>query len=128
MKYSEHTIRRLFGGKLHVNTILAGYVARAVAKLPEDVVEHVTTDCWILGSVEDAWAYTFHGDELEHKHLIILSDELLKQPPQDIEWTIIHEIGHVILGHRNSILVEQTPREIARQEEEADAFAKTYFS
>ncbi len=119
-------VLRSFGGKLHVSSPLKRYVTRVVAKLPEEIRTHITSDCWFLGSREDAWAYTFTGDELAGKHLIILSDELSRQSDTDIEWTIMHEIGHVILGHRNSILVTQSRKEIARQEKEADAFARTY--
>ena len=115
-----------FGGKVHVSASLKRYVVRLVAKLPEEIQAHITSDCWFLGSREDAWAYTFTGDELAGKHLIILSDELSRQSDADIEWTIMHEIGHVILRHRNSILVTQSRKEIARQEREADAFARRY--
>lgn len=126
MTWSDKKISKAFGGKLHVNKLLKKYVIRVVSKLPEDLILHITSDCWFLGSTEDAWAYTFVGDELSGKHLIILSDALLNQPDEDIEWTIMHEIGHVILGHRNSILVDQTPKEVRRQEREADEFAKKF--
>ncbi len=119
-------ITNAFAGKLHVNRRLKKYVLRTVAKLSDDLIRKVTRDTWILGSVEDAWAYVFHGDELKGKHLIIVSDSLLDQPEQDIEWTIMHEIGHVILGHRNSILVTQSRSEIRRQEREANSFAQKY--
>ncbi len=122
---SDTDIRRAFNGKLHVNNSLAAFVVRTVAKLPDDHIRHITSDCWFLGNVDDAWAYTFRGDELEGKHLIVLSDTLLDQPEQDIIWTIMHEIAHVILNHRNSILVSQTREEISRQERDADEFART---
>ena len=35
-----------------------------------------------------------------------------------------HEIGHVILGHRNSILERQSKNEIRRQEMQADELAR----
>lgn len=123
---SHADVLRSFGGKIHVSALLKRYVVRVVAKLPEEIRAHIASDCWFLGSRKDAWAYTFTGDELAGKHLIILSDELSRQSDTDIEWTIMHEIGHVILGHRNSILVTQSGKEIARQEREADAFARTY--
>ncbi len=126
MMLSDAEIKKAFGGKLHVNALLKKYVIRVVTKLPEDLILHITSDCWFLGSVKDAWAYTFVGNELSGKHLIILSDGLLKQPDEDIEWTIMHEIGHVILGHQNSILITQTPKEVRRQEREADRFARKY--
>jgi hypothetical protein len=95
-------------------------------KLPDDLIHHITQHCWFLGSKEDAWAYTFRGDEIAGKHLIILTDQLLEQSDEDIEWTIMHEIGHVVLGHRNGILAPQTKSETKAQEREADIFAQTY--
>lgn len=121
-------IKRAFGGKLHVNKPLQRLVVATLAKMPDEVIDHVTSDCWFLGSVDDAWAYTFRGDELVGKHLIILSDILLEQPEEDIQYTIAHEIGHVILGHRNSILASQSKTEIVRQEREARQFAMQYIS
>ena len=76
--------------------------------------------------MDDAWAFTFTGNDLKDKHLIFLSDELLNQHPGHIRYSIAHEIGHVILKHRNSTLVKQTKQEIKRQEEEADRFAKQF--
>ncbi len=96
--------------------------------MPEEISEHITHECWILGSVGDAWAYSFRSDEIAGKHLIVLSDELFGQPEKVIHYTIAHEIGHIILGHRNSILVDQTKSEITRQEREADEFARTHLT
>ena len=77
--------------------------------------------------MEDGWAFTLRGDELkENEYLVFLSDELLNEDENQITWTIAHEIGHVILGHRNSIGEVQTKEEIKNQEKEADAFAKKY--
>lgn len=119
-------ILRAFGGKLHGHKVMKDYVCRTLAKFPQDIVDHITTDCWFLGSTEDAWAYAFRGDEVAGKHLIILSDSLWEQPDEDIIYTIAHEIGHVVLGHRNAILEPQTKHQTDRQEEEARAFAMKY--
>ena len=73
--------------------------------------------------MEDAWAFTFTGNDLKNKHLIFLSDELMFQDSRQIKHTIAHEIGHVILGHRNSVLEKQDKEEIKEQEKEADEFA-----
>ena len=126
MRVNHKAITRAFGGKLLVRASLQRYVIRVVAKLPNKLIGKITRFCWFLGSVDDAWAYTFRGDEIKGTNLIILSDSLLDQSHEDIEWTILHEIGHVILGHHNSILVTQTRQEIRRQEREADAFAMKY--
>lgn len=121
-------IKQAFGGKLHVSKPLQRLVVQTLAKMPDNIVNHITSTCWFLGSVDDATAYTFRGDELVGKHLIILSDRLLAQSVPDIEYTIAHEIGHVVLGHRNSILAPQSKKEIVRQEREARQFAIKYIS
>ena len=94
--------------------------------MPVEVQSFITEKCWFFSSMDDAWAFAFTGNDLVDQHLIFLSDELWKQPEQEIYYTIAHEIGHVILGHRNSTLIRQTRTEIRRQEKEADRFAKKY--
>lgn len=126
MKVTTRDVYRLFGGKIHGTKTMKNYVCQVVAKLPLDIIEHITSDCWFLGSTTDAWAYSFRGDEVSGKHLIVLSDSLWEQPEQDIIYTIAHEIGHIVLGHRNAILAPQTKREIAKQEKEARDFALRY--
>jgi len=76
--------------------------------------------------MEDAWAFTFTGNDLKEKHLIFLSDDLLSQDTGQIQYSIAHEIGHVMLRHRNSVLERQTKQEVRRQEKEADNFAKQF--
>lgn len=48
------------------------------------------------------------------------------QDKEQIQYTIAHEIGHVILKHKNSIGRMQTQSEIKIQEREADEFAREY--
>jgi hypothetical protein len=126
MTITPREIYRRFGGKLFGTRTMKKYVCRTLAKFPPDVIDHITSDCWFLGSTTDAWAYTFRGDEVADKHLIILADSLWDQLEEDIIYTIAHEIGHVALGHRNAILEPQTKRETAIQEKEAREFALKY--
>lgn len=76
--------------------------------------------------MEDAYGYTFTGNDLKDQHLIFLSDELLFQDKNQIQHTIAHEIGHVVLKHRNSVLEQQAKEEIRMQEKQADEFAKSF--
>ena len=123
---TERQIFQAFGGKIHGTRVMKDFVCRTLAKYPKDIIDHITTDCWFLGSTQDAWAYTFRGDEVRGKHLIILSDSLWEQPDEDIVYTIAHEIAHLVLGHRNAILAPQSKKETARQENEAHRFAMKY--
>ena len=115
-----------FEGKLVGTTFMKRCVCKTLAKMPDEIINFVTKNCWFLGSMKDAWGYTFTGNDLKKQHLIFLSDELLNQAPEQIMFSIAHEIGHVILKHRNSTLVKQTKQEIKQQEKEADEFARQY--
>lgn len=101
-------------------------VCKAILLLPAELIAQVTKSVWFISSQEDAWALTFRGSELGERHLIFLSDELLSQSDEQILYTILHEIGHVVLNHRNSIGFMQTQSDIKKQEREADRFAKKY--
>jgi hypothetical protein len=119
-------IRKAFGGRLIGKPFMEEVVCEAVLRLPPDFRKQITSKVWIISSPEDAWALTFRGEELRDRHLIFLSDELFRESKEQITYTVLHEIGHVVLNHRNSIGYEQTESEIRQQEQQADAFAKQY--
>ncbi len=119
-------IQKKFRGRLVGTHKLKHHVSLVVSKLPKDLQDYITQYCWFVGSMDDAWAYTFTGDDLADQHLIFLSDDLLSQEPKQIHYSIAHEIGHVVLGHRNSIYIKQSKAEISKQEKEADEFALMY--
>lgn len=102
------------------------YVCQTLLLMPDDIIGFITKNCWFFASMEDTWAFTFTGNDLKNQHLIFLSDELLFQNEEQIRYTIIHEVGHIILGHRNSVLEKQSKEEIKKQELEADNFVKKY--
>jgi hypothetical protein len=119
-------IYRAFDGKLVGSQQMKMHVCETLAKMPQDIIETVTKTCWFMSSMTDAWAFTFTGNDLKDQHLIFLSEDLLDQDISQIQWTIAHEIGHVILNHRNSTVVRQSKEEIAKQEAAADNFARTH--
>lgn len=93
---------------------------------PQDIYEYVDENVWFICSFDDAWAYTFDSSDLRGSKLIFLSDALLAQGKKQIMHTIAHEIGHVVLGHKNSIYKAQAHHEVNTQEKEAHNFAKRY--
>ena len=127
MEKAYSRIRRKFHGKLVGTEKLKFYVCKVVSTLPKDVQEYVTEYCWFVGSMDDAWAFTFTGNDLEDQHLIFLSDELMSQDESQIHYSIAHEIGHVVKGHRNSVFIKQSKDEVNQQEIEADDFANQFF-
>lgn len=126
MKLDLQEIFNLFGGKLVGNKKMQKHVCEVLSKMPREVIEFITKNCWFMASMEDAWAFTFTGNDLKDQHLIFLSDELLNQKIEQIHYSIAHEIGHVILEHRNSTFIKQSKQEVERQEEEADDFARKF--
>lgn len=124
MKGKIRAIHVAFDGKLVGSYRMKLYVCSTLSHMPDKIVRYITRKCWFISSFEDAWAFTFTGNDLKNQHLIFLSDELLEQPVEQIRHTIAHEIGHVVLGHRNSVLERQSKEEIKKQEEQAEDFVK----
>jgi hypothetical protein len=125
---SIEEIKEAFGGRIVGNANVKRMVHLAVSKLPDNIAQQITKNCWFLSSEEDTFGYAFDGNDLKDKHLIFLSDILFHEDESQILYTIFHEIGHVVLKHRNSIKIKQTKEEIRKQEQEADSFAKRYVS
>ena len=122
----EKEIEERFGNKLVGTKKMKYFVISVLSKMPKEIIGEITQNTWFLSSLEDAWAFTFTGDDLKGKHMIFISDDLLVQPAVQIRYTIAHEIGHVILKHKNSVFEKQRKSEINLQEKEADEFAKKY--
>lgn len=121
-------IRKAFGHRLVGKKSMQKAVCEVMLIFPEDIVKLVTKSCWFVSSFDDAFGFVLRGDELDGKHLIFLSDDLFYQPKEQQYYTIAHEIGHVVLDHKNSILESQTKYETQKQEKEADKFAKFYLN
>lgn len=128
MTWTPSKIRKTLGGKLIGKKFVQNIVCKTLSFLPDDILERVCKTVWFISSPDDAWAFTFKGTEIRKRHLIFLSDELFTQDKELIVYTILHEVGHVVLNHRNSIGYEQTKTEIKRQEKEADTFAREYLN
>lgn len=126
MTKREEEIYEAFEGKLIGHPQMQMYVCRTLAKMPKNIIKHITQKCWFLGSMVDAWSFAFKGDDLKGQFLIFLSDELFLKYDDLIYYSIAHEIGHVMLNHRNSTFIKQGKKEIEKQEKEADEFAKKY--
>jgi Zn-dependent peptidase ImmA (M78 family) len=126
MYWTVIKIRKTLGGKLIGNLQMRDIVCKTLLLLSPELIENICKTVWFISSPEDAWAFTFKGSEIKNRSLIFLSDELLKQHEDQISYTILHEVGHVVLNHRNAIGYQQTQSEIKMQEQEADRFARKY--
>jgi len=120
-------VQKAFGHKLIGTKRMKRIVAEAVLMLPDNIAYFATKYMWFVSSFSDGYAFTLRKDDLgKSEFLAFLSDELLDRPEWRIKFSILHEIGHAYLGHKNSIGVVQTKSEIKRQEKEADEFAEEY--
>jgi len=128
MKWTVVKVRKALGGKLIGKLFMREMVCTTLLLLPQNILENVCATVWFISSPEDAWAFSFRGSEIRNRSLVILSDELFLQEEKQIRYTILHEVAHIVLNHRNSIGYEQTETEIDQQEDEADRFAKNILS
>ncbi len=110
MKWTVADVRAALGGKLIGKLFMREMVCKTLLLLPQNTLENVCATVWFISSPEDAWAFSFRGTEIKDRSLIILSDDLFLQDEKQIRYTILHEIGHIVLNHRNSIGYEQTER------------------
>lgn len=126
-KFTPTKIKKEFKYRLLVNKKAAEIICKTLLLLPNEMIDFVTNHCWFVGSMDDSWGLTLKAKDLNKKdYLIFLSDELLSEPVNQIKFTILHELGHVILKHKNSIGIIQSKNEIKKQEKEADEFANLY--
>lgn len=126
MNLNLKEIKEKMGGRLVGNDFMQDSVAKAILRLPEEIALPIIENCWFFSSDDDSFGFAFNGNDLKNKHLIFLSDVLFHEAESQIMYTILHEIGHIALKHKNSIQYTQTKEEIRRQESEADLFAKKY--
>lgn len=126
MKNNWEEVRKKFKGKLIGKMKMQKLVCTTLAEFPKDIIDFVTQNVWFASSFNKAWGYAFRGDDLSGQFLIFLSDELFYEPEVNQQYEVAHEIGHVILRHKNLVMMVQSKVEIKRQEKEADQFARHY--
>lgn len=120
-------VQKAFGYRLIGNKQSKKMVVKTLMFFPENIILYVTKKCWIVSSFNDGWGFTLKQSDIKKgEYLIFLSDALFSEDKNQIFHTIAHEIGHVILGHRNAIGIHQSKDAIKKQENEADKFAEFY--
>lgn len=124
---NNQIVQKAFGYKLIGTKFMKKTVADAVLMLPGKIAYFVTKNMWFVSSFTDGYAFTLRRDDLKKgEYLVFISDELLIHPAWRIKFSVLHEVGHAYLGHKNSIGASQSKREVSKQEKEADEFAKSY--
>ena len=126
MKPKLEKIKKKFEGKLIGNPRMQKLVCETLLFFPKEKADLIVKNIWFVSSFDDSWSFVLDSSDLGKKHLVFLGDELFKQDKYAQNYTIAHEIGHVLLNHRNAILKPQTGEEIKDQEAEAHKFALKY--
>lgn len=115
-----------FSGRLIGSQRMKKTICKTVLSLSPKIIEYVANNIWFISTPIDAWAFTFRGTDIKGQYLVFLSQGLFKQPGHKIRQTILHEIGHVLLKHKNSMGFRQTHQKIDKQEQAASRFASRY--
>ncbi|HEX7456095.1 MAG TPA: hypothetical protein VF303_01340 [Candidatus Nanoarchaeia archaeon] len=128
MSQKTEKIKKKFGMRLVGGEQMQRLVCETISIFPPEIIDYVTKNVWFVSSFEDAWGFVLKIDELKEKgeYLIFLGDELFEQDKYAQRYEIAHEVGHVILKHRNAITQPQSKEEIDRQEAEAHEFTLKY--
>ncbi len=100
------------------NTTLRGIVARALSKVPKEVVDRVYDECLFLMPTYEERGCFIPKELLRDKCIIALSEKLLEEDEKNIEGDLLHEVAHYYLGHKSPIHLSE--EETRKQEEEAD--------
>src|SRR3989344_8329486 len=85
-------IEKKFGAHIAGSKEVKRLVSEAISLFPKELVNYIIKNIWFAASFDDAWAFTFDGNDLKGKHLIFLSDDLLAQSRYQIFHSIAHEI------------------------------------
>ena len=125
----KRQISRNFSYRLIGNRLMKKFVVETLQIFPDEIIDKVSKNCWFISSYDESWGFVLRGKEIKNsEYVVFLSEELFAESEAQIEYTIAHEIGHVLLGHRNSIGKVQTKKEIKKQEKEAHKFAIKYLN
>ena len=123
-RYSFEEADYVFAGMNSVSPEFRIIIARALSKLPKDVVDWTADNAMFVSSSDQYWAFTLFVDEFKHKKgFIFLSECLINTTEEKQLFTIAHEIAHLRLNHKSPILSKLTVDESRKQEKDANSLA-----
>jgi hypothetical protein len=103
------------------NDNLLNRICVALSKIPIDIVNDLYDHCYFLMSSEAAKALYFPPGFFDNKAIISFSDAYFKSADKkDFEHTIIHEVAHHALKHKNPWEHDSSEEEFNKQEKEAN--------
>jgi Zn-dependent peptidase ImmA (M78 family) len=122
--YSLEEADYAFAGMNSVSEEFRVIIARALSKLPKEIVDWTAEAAFFFSSSEEYFAFTLRKIDFAHKQgFIFLSENLKWESEEKQAFMIAHEIAHLKLNHRSPILDRLSEQETRKQEKEADILA-----
>ncbi len=95
-------------------------VAKCLSKLPLEIIEQVTKNClFVMPTIEKLGIY-LTNDLINDKVIFAFPEKLLEKEKSEIEHTILHEVAHYYLNHKNPLIYTLSGEEYDSQEQEAN--------
>ena len=118
----NHTVKAILRWLLTLGEDKLRYVvARALFKIPADVVELVVEGClFFMPTIEGKSTY-LPLSVIRGKPIIGVPESLLDEPEEVVDRTIIHEVAHFVLKHKDPAVDGLTTEEYEEQERRADS-------
>ena len=128
-RYTPEEADYAFGGINSVSEEFRIVLAKALSKLPIEIVDWTAENLLFISSSEHYWAFSLSKKEWKHKKgFIFLSNDLKNEPEKKQTLCIAHEIAHHKLNHKSPVFSNLTKEEIEKGEQEADELAKKWLS
>lgn len=128
-RYTPEEVDYMFAGFNSVSEEFRVILAKAISKLPRNIVEWATEKLLFVSSSQEYWAFSLSKKEWKHKRgFIFLSTYLKNESEEKQTFSVAHEIAHQKLRHKSPIFSNLTHEETQRQEKEADELAKKWLS
>ena len=105
------------------NEMCSSLVAEVLSKAPRRVVDKVLKHCAIVMPNSDG---AYFNSKYAKDSLIVLSERLLDMKSKEQHFTVLHEVAHFHLKHKDSMLSSMTKKQQKRQEDKADELANKW--
>jgi hypothetical protein len=103
------------------NDDLRKEISHALSKIPMGIVDDLNENCYFLVESEVGKASCFPVGFFDNKAIIVISDVYFcSADDKALEYTILHEVAHHALKHKNPWQHGLSTEEYDKQEKEAD--------
>lgn len=111
------------------NPFLLDHISWTLSKIKKEIVDKIFNNCYFLITTKEDKGSYFHAGFFNDKCLICFSDSYLYHAKnKEVEFTILHEIAHYYLGHKNHLTNSLSDEERQKQESDADEQVRIWLS